>query len=214
LACYLRTLLAGDSIHDRAVEQARKSSSDLKVEHYEAVLDDTALAELDRAKAKKSDVAAELMRGYRLFHGREKNRPLVNCHRCHSGPIFTDNMFHNLGIGYLSRPGQEGGRFAQVPIGQKDRYLIDAYKTPTLRNLQRTGPYFHNGSLDRLREVVEFYNHGANANEHLDSELRGEDGQTRLLELNAAEIDALVLFLKALNGREGIASEVDGGAAR
>ncbi|HZV05948.1 MAG TPA: cytochrome c peroxidase [Gemmataceae bacterium] len=202
LASYLRTLLAGDSIHDRAVEQARKGGSDLKAEHYEAVLDDTDLAELDRTKSKKSDVAAELMRGYRLFHGREKNRALVNCHRCHSGPIFTDNGFHNLGIGYLSRPGQEGGRFAQVPIGRKDRYLIDAYKTPSLRNLPRTGPYFHNGSLDRLREVVEFYNHGANANEHLDPELRGEDGQTRILELSAAEIDALVLFLKALNGRE------------
>jgi cytochrome c peroxidase len=213
LACYLRTLLAGDSIHDRAIEQARKGGSDLKAEHYKAILDDTALAELDRATAKKADVAAELMRGYRLFHGREITRPLVNCYRCHTGPTFTDNEFHNLGIGYLSKSGQESGRFARVPVGQKDRYLIDAYKTPTLRNLPRTGPYFHNGSLDRLREVVEFYNHGANANEHLDPELRGDDGQTRILELSAAEIEALVLFLKALNGREETATTLDIGAA-
>jgi cytochrome c peroxidase len=99
-----------------------------------------------------------------------------------------------------------------VPIGQKNRYLIDAYKTPTLRNLPRTAPYFHTGSLDRLREVVEFYNRGANANEHLDPELRGEDGQTRLLELSAPEIETLVLFLKALNGREESIPGIDTGA--
>jgi cytochrome c peroxidase len=202
LACYLRTLLAGDSIHDRAMEQVRKSGSDLKAEHYEAVLDDAALSELGRSGAKKADVAAELLRGYHLCFGRDKTRPLVDCYRCHSGPNFTDYVFHNLGIGYMSRPGQEGGRFAQVPIGQKNRYLIDAYKTPSLRNLLRTGPYFHDGSVDRLREVVEFYNRGANANDHLDPELRGSDDQTRILDLSAAEIDALVLFLSALNGRD------------
>jgi cytochrome c peroxidase len=201
LACYLRTILAGDSIHDRALrEQTRKHDSVLKAEHYEAVLDDAALVELGRAEAKKADVAAELMRGYLLFHVRDDNRPLMNCYRCHSGQTFHDNKFHNLGVGSPSRPGQEGGRFAQVPIGQKDRYLIDAYKTPTLRNLLRTGPYFHDGSKISLREVVEFYNRGAERNSHLDPELRGKDDGTRLLYLSAAEIDAVVLFLSALNG--------------
>jgi cytochrome c peroxidase len=201
LACYLRTLLAGDSIHDRAVEHARKQGPTPKVEDYEAVLDDAALTELGRDKVKKSTVAAELMRGYMLFHGLDKSRPLVNCYQCHSGRTFSDNEFHNLGIA-ASRPGKEGGRFAQVPIGQKNRYLIDAYKTPTLRGLRRTSPYFHNGSVDSLREVVEFYNTGAKRNNYLDPNLRLKDGQTRLLGLNAAEIDALVLFLNALNGRE------------
>ncbi|HEY7308899.1 MAG TPA: cytochrome c peroxidase [Gemmataceae bacterium] len=199
LACYLRTILAGDSIHDRAVEQARKKSSDLKTEHYEAVLDEGALKELGREKAKKADVAAELMRGYLLFSGGDKTRPLMNCSKCHSGRTFTDNEFHNLGVGYPSDPGKEGGRFAWVPIGQKNRYLIDAYKTPTLRNLPRTGPYFHDGSRNHLRDVVEFYNLGAKPNNHLDPELRKEDG-TRLLHLDKAEIDAVVLFLNALAG--------------
>jgi cytochrome c peroxidase len=203
LACYLRTLLAGDSIHDRALhEQARTRSPNLKAEHYQAVLDDADFADLSRDKAKKSETAAELMRGYLLFHGLDKTRPLVNCYRCHSGKTFSDNEFHNLGIGRSSRPGQEGGRFAQVPIGRKNRYLIDAYMTPTLRNLRRTNPYFHNGSAASLREVVEFYNDGAERNSHLDPELRGQDGQTRLLGLRAAEIDALVLFLNSLNGRD------------
>jgi cytochrome c peroxidase len=203
LACYLRTLLAGDSIHDRALrEQERTQSPTLKAEHYEAVLDDAALKELGRDRARKADVAADLIRGYVLFNGRDEARPLVNCYRCHSGRNFTDQGFHNLGIGPTSRSGQEMGRFAQVPIGQKARYLIDAYKTPTLRNLPRTGPYFHDGSKNSLREVVEFYNVGAERNNYLDPELRGSGGRTRMLGLTAAEVDALVLFLIALGGGE------------
>lgn len=203
LASYLRTLLAGDSLHDRAVQQQnRQHGSTLQAAHYEAVLDDAALAELGRDKTKKTATAAELLHGYRLFHGQEKTRPLMNCSHCHRGPTFTDNEFHNLGLGFMSNPGKESGRFAQVPVGQKNRYLIDAYKTPTLRHLPRTSPYFHEGSRNRLREVVEFYNHGANANDHLDPEWRGPDGHARLLGLNDADIDALVLFLTALNGRE------------
>lgn len=200
LACYLRTILAGDSIHDRALEMARKKGSPLKTEHYEAVLDDNARKELGREKANKADVAAELMRGYRLFSGDDKNRPLMNCSHCHKEPTFTDNEFHNLGIGFSSRPGQEGGRFAQVPIGQKNRYLIDAYKTPTLRNLPRTGPYFHDGSHGSLREVVEFFNLGATRNNYLDPALRGPQGRTRLLGLTPADVESVVLFLKALAG--------------
>ncbi|MGH7171015.1 MAG: cytochrome-c peroxidase, partial [Gemmataceae bacterium] len=203
LASYLRTLLSGDSLHDRAVQQQnRQHSSTLQAAHYEAVLDAAALAELGRDKTKKTETAAELMHGYRLFHGMEKTRPLMNCSRCHRGGTFSDNEFHNLGLGNMSRPGQEGGRFAQVPIGQKNRYLIDAYKTPSLRNLLRTPPYFHNGSLSPLREVVAFYNRGANPNNHLDPEWRGPRGHTRLLTLTDADRDAVVLFLSALNGRE------------
>ncbi len=201
LATYLRTLLSGDSVHDRALRvQTQKHSPTLKAEHYEAVLDDAALKELGREKAKKADVAADLIRGYLLFYGRDEGRSLMHCYRCHSGRTFTDNDFHNLGVGLASKPGQEGGRFAQVPIGQKDRHLIDAYKTPTLRNLLRTAPYFHDGDKGRLREVVEFYNIGAERNNYLDPEMLGKDGRTRLLDLSSAEIDALVLFLTALNG--------------
>jgi cytochrome c peroxidase len=203
LATYLRTILAGDSIHDRALRvQAEKHSPSLSAEHYEAVLDDAALVALGRAKANKAKVAGDLMRGYRLFSNLDPARPLMHCFRCHSGRTFTDNQFHNVGIGFPSRSGQEAGRFARVPVCQKDRFLIDAYRTPTLRNLTRTGPYFHNGEKQSLREVVEFYNLGTHLNIHLDPELLGKDGRTRLLELNDADIDALTLFLTALSGGE------------
>ncbi|HWG42823.1 MAG TPA: cytochrome c peroxidase [Gemmataceae bacterium] len=203
LATYLRTILAGDSIHDRAVrEQRRKHSPTLKAEHYETVLDDATLKALKQEKAKKADVAAELTRGYLLFSKLDERRPLMNCVDCHSGRNFTDKEFHNLGVGSTSRPGEEAGRFAQTPIGRKNRYLIDAYKTPTLRNLPRTGPYFHNGQVSSLRQVVEFYNLGARRNEYLDPKLLSEGGRTRQLGLNTADIDALVLFLNALGGND------------
>jgi cytochrome c peroxidase len=202
LAAYLRTILAGDSIYDRALrERDRKHNPTLQAEHFEAVLDDAARKELGRDTAPKAKVAAELMRGCRLFFNLEGSRPM-NCSRCHDGRNFTDNAFHNLGIGSASRPGQEGGRFAVLPVGQKDRYLIDAYKTPTLRNLPRTGPYFHNGMSNSLREVIEFYNVGAGRNNHLDPAMLGKDGRTRVLDLDDAEIDALVLFLTALGGAD------------
>ena len=66
----------------------------------------------------------------------------------------------------------------------------------------RTGPYFHNGEKRSLREVVGFYNMGTNLNIYLDPELLGKDEGTRLLELNEADINALVLFLTALDGGE------------
>lgn len=203
LATYLRTILGGDSLHDRARRaQEQKRDKELTAKHYQAVLEDADLIELGREKAKKTEVAAELLRGYWLFHGLDATRPLVNCSHCHNGPNFTDSQFHNIGVGFSSPAGREGGRFAQVPIGRKNRYLIDAYKTPSLRNLLRTGPYFHDGKESRLEEVIDFYDGGAGRNIHLDPALRGKEGQTRLLSLNEADKRALVLFLRALNGRE------------
>ena len=68
------------------------------------------------------------------------------------------------------------------------------FKTPTLREVERTAPYMHDGSLATLEEVIEYYNRGGNRNPHLDTELRP-------LKLTAEEKKALVAFLKALSGK-------------
>jgi cytochrome c peroxidase len=67
------------------------------------------------------------------------------------------------------------------------------YRTPTLRNVALTAPYMHNGALQTLREVVEFYNRGGEPNEVLDPLIRP-------LSLQSAEIDDLVAFLESLTG--------------
>jgi cytochrome c peroxidase len=108
------------------------------------------------------------------------------CWRCHGGANFTDEMFHNTGIGWGKKPSDVG----RAIVTKKD---VDAgkFKTPTLRGVTLTAPYMHDGSLKTLEEVVEFYNKGGNANPQLDSLMQP-------LKLSKEEVEALVAFLKAL----------------
>jgi cytochrome c peroxidase len=106
------------------------------------------------------------------------------CWQCHGGKNFTDEGFHNTGVGW---GGADLGRFA-VTKGEADR---GKYKTPTLRGVKLTAPYMHDGSLKTLEEVVEFYNQGGGANPHLDPVVRP-------LKLSKEELADLVAFLKAL----------------
>ena len=134
-------------------------------------------------------LSAQAREGLRLFRGK------ANCTACHLGPTFTDERFHNTGIAWREAKLLDPGRFA-VTGKEKDR---GAFKTPTLREITKTAPYMHDGSLADLEEVIEFYNRGGNPNPHLDPELRP-------LDLTAEEIKSLLAFLRALNGdiREGL----------
>lgn len=121
--------------------------------------------------------------GLRVFRGKG------NCTACHVGPTFTDERFHNSGIAWRDERLHDEGRFA-VTGKMEDR---GAFKTPTLRDVARTGPYMHDGSLATLEEVVEFYDRGGNPNPSLDPELR-------TLGLTPSAKRALVAFLSSLNG--------------
>jgi cytochrome c peroxidase len=204
LATYLRTLLAGNSLHDRAALRQTGASTEMTASLFEHILNEADLATLGRAGANKSEVAQELLEGYRLFFGISE-RQRVDCAACHSGQQFTDSGFHNLGLDREPPPGQETGRFRVVPVGQKDRYLIGAYKTPTLRSLLRTNPYYHDGRESDLAAVVSGH---AQRNRYLDPELFDvTNDRIRGYDLNKKEIERLVLFLRALNGEE-VADEV------
>jgi cytochrome c peroxidase len=109
------------------------------------------------------------------------------CWQCHSGPNFSDEAFHNTGIG--AREGTpEPGRF-QVSGRDEDR---GRFKTPTLRGLTLTAPYMHDGSLETLEEVVAYYRRGGNPNSHLDPKIAP-------LDLSDREAKNLVAFLEALS---------------
>ena len=82
----------------------------------------------------------------------------ANCWKCHNGFNLTDEQFHNTGVGVVNgaaHPGREQHTGNAADTG--------AFKTPTLRALLETPPYFHDGSAATLREVVEFYNDGGRA---------------------------------------------------
>ena len=121
----------------------------------------------------------------------------AKCTLCHVGANFSDEQFHNLGVGWDAETGKfaDLGRWAIAPIGAKNPSEIAAFKTPTLRDLVRTGPFMHDGSEKTLEEVVAFYDKGGNANPHLDKDMQP-------LKLTNDEAADLVEFLKALTGDE------------
>ena len=79
------------------------------------------------------------------------------CWKCHSGSNFTDEDFHNTGVGF-GQPNRDEGRF-EFSEDPSDRFK---FKTPSLRDVEHTAPYMHDGSMKTLQEVVEFYNKGGN----------------------------------------------------
>lgn len=198
LATYLRTIMSGNSLYDRAEqERRRRNAPKLAEEHFGVCLDEPTLASLQTAGTAKDAVAKQLLHGHRLFH--EKG-----CAVCHPGPLFTDHDFHNVGVGESSRfriSGEETGRFIHVPIGLKETRLIGAFRTPSLRALPRTAPYFHDGSYPDLRSVVKYFNHSIDTNVYLAEPLRADArGFPKALDMDADDQAALVLFLRALDG--------------
>jgi cytochrome c peroxidase len=163
-------------------------------------------------------LTAQEIQGLRLFTGRAQ---CFSCHTVgEKSALFTDNGFHNTGIGWSRtmnsnktkyRVRLAPGVYVEVdeksihsnsePIqGDVGRYEVTlnpadswAYRTPTLRNVALTGPYMHDGSIQTLEEVVEFYDKGGIDN-------AGKDTRLKPLNLTSAEKSELVAFLRALTG--------------
>jgi cytochrome c peroxidase len=123
-------------------------------------------------------IDASAKRGFALFNGK------AHCSSCHSGWAFTDGSFHDIG----SAKGDDIGRGALFPTSVKLRY---AFKTPTLRDVARRGPYMHNGSVPDLAAVIALYNKGG-----IDRPSRDE----LIVPLGLTEQDQvdLITFLKTL----------------
>lgn len=119
----------------------------------------------------------------------------ARCTLCHIGFNFTDEKFHNLGVGWDASAGKftDPGRWSVTPVGSKDLTDLGAFKTPTVRDAARTAPYLHDGSEATLEELVEFYNKGGNPNPNLDKDMKP-------LNLTDQEKADVVAFIKALTG--------------
>ena len=127
-------------------------------------------------------MTAQQVLGFQLFNGK------ANCAACHSGPNFTDNGFHNLGLKSWGAESPDVGRFAIKPV----KAMNGAFKTPTVREVARTAPYFHDGSAKTLMEVVEHYDRGGVVTTNLSPNMKP-------LNLTLAEKEALVAFMDALS---------------
>ena len=182
IASYERTLIAGDSAFDR----------------YYFGMNPVALSE-------------SAARGLRIF------RRKGNCANCHeismNNALFTDNRFYNIGVGFQRLASvidawQTAIRRGELPDlsvwsdaqrPELGRYTvtkrpadIGKFKTPSLRNIALTAPYMHDGSLETLEEVVDYYDKGGNGTAFVDPKIFP-------LHLSVQEKADLVEFLKSLN---------------
>lgn len=111
------------------------------------------------------------------------------CIQCHDGPMFTDGKFHNISV-------LEGG--STLDPGRKNHTGLDAdlgaFKTPTLRNIAETAPYFHNGNSATLTDVLAHYEGNFAGTPNIDPQLA-----TPIL-LSAQQRSDLEAFLRALTG--------------
>jgi cytochrome c peroxidase len=177
------------------------------------------------AAGSDSAMTAAEKRGLKVFIGKG------NCVRCHNGPNFSDNKFHNLGVpqtGGFSSGADTGrstgitkllntatdstadnGYFNTASIfndGTTNRVSglaassadIGAFKTPTLRSVNLTPPYFHNGTFNSLWDVVNFYNFAGNGGNFPGT----KDSILTTRRMTNEEMEDLVSFLKALEGED------------
>jgi cytochrome c peroxidase len=158
----------------------------------------------------KTALTADEIAGLRLFIGP------ADCVRCHHGPLFTDNRFHNTGVPQAEGPPPDEGRAAGLSRVLADEFnclsqysdaaepdclarrqaetetgRVYAFKSPTLRNIAQTGPYMHAGQLATLRVVLDHYNQAPPA----------PLGQSELapLGLTGTELAHLEAFLRSLS---------------
>jgi len=145
------------------------------------------------AKDKKALTDQQLM-GLHLF------RTKARCINCHNGPFFTDNEFHNDGLTYFGRKYEDLGLY-NVTKKPED---VGKFKTPGLRNVMKTAPWFHNGLFPDMDGVMNMYNVGmpvqrVKPEQVNDPLLPKNDKLLKGLKLSIAEKDAVVAFLEALS---------------
>ncbi|MEE2718750.1 MAG: cytochrome c peroxidase [Planctomycetota bacterium] len=193
IAAFERELRSVDSPFDRFVEGLREGD-----------------------REKMTALNSSEQRGLQLFIGD------AGCRQCHSGPLFTDFEFHNIGIptghgGPPRDPGRFGGiEFVQSssfsshgehsdePNGRKARRTGSivqgqehwgSFKTPSLRNVARTAPYMHQGQFEDLGTVLRFYN----TLEDMQVQDHHQESVLQPLDLTEQQLADLEAFLRSLD---------------
>lgn len=160
-------------------------------------------------------VSEEELEGIRLYTDDQRTQ----CLRCHSGPLLSNGGFHNIGTGKFSGESMDFGRVFGLQAVLMDEFnclgdysdaksdqcdavnyvsqdahqvLHGAFKTPTLRYLKKTAPYFHDGRFSSLEEVIDYYQTPPETGRNKAHELQP-------LDLTEEEKKALIVFLEMLN---------------
>jgi cytochrome c peroxidase len=135
----------------------------------------------DRWKAGDQNAMSQsAVRGWNIFQA-------IKCNNCHDGVLFTDQQYHNVGIGTDQKEPDPGrGKVTSKPEDTA------AFKTPTLRDIAKSAPYFHDGSSATLEAAVDIMLAGGKPNEHLDKKNLEKHN------ISPDQREDLLNFLKAL----------------
>jgi cytochrome c peroxidase len=184
IGCFVRCLVTDSAPYDHYArwEVYKDLGPDLLAEDPELA----ARYREAKAAADAHPLSESAKRGEYLFFGNK-----AFCSSCHNGVNFTDELFHNIGVG-LQPKDPDLGRYH---ITGKDEDW-GAFKTPSIRAAVWTAPYMHDGSLATLEDVIEWYAHEGLTNRNLDYRYRRISGD----ELTAQDKKDLVEFVKACSG--------------
>ena len=133
----------------------------------------------------------------REIEGLHLFRTRARCMNCHHGPLFSDGKFHHTGLSYFGRRFEDLGRY-EVTGKPTDR---GRFRTPSLRDVQLTGPWMHNGLFVDFRGILRMYNHGMTRRRDPRPNEPTLSPLIQPLGLAAREIDALEAFLGTLSRR-------------
>ena len=180
IASFERALVTSPAPWDYHVELKRLESLP-----ETAQVDAVYLAEI-REAVQREPLSEAAKRGSELFFSER-----LGCSRCHSGPNFSDEKFHDIGLRKqgpstfaVRKEADDLGRF-QVTKREEDRY---AFKTPSLRNVEITSPYMHDGRFETLEGTLDYFSRGGDDPNH----------NIQPLHLKKGEVRDLVAFLKSL----------------
>jgi len=146
----------------------------------------------DEVMRDEATFSAQEETGYSLFQNK--------CASCHASAIFTDNSFRNNGLPVNPRINDKGR--AEVSGSENDYYK---FKVPSLRNVELTAPYMHDGRFGTLESVMQHYANNVQDYPNLDPLLKTETGVG--IDLNPEEIEALIAFLKTLTDYQFITND-------
>lgn len=168
-------------------------------------------SEFDKyVRGESRNLSAEAKRGYNLFNGK------AACATCHFSPTFAGTVppyfdeteSEVLGVPEVNQApyvlDRDLGRYANGVIKEKAEFYKNSFKTPTLRNIEFTGPYMHNGAFETLEDVLEFYNNGGGTGLGFNLEHQTLPGDS--LHLNEQEISDIIAFMKSLSDTAGFNS--------
>lgn len=145
----------------------------------------------DRVKQGKEVFTSEEAQGFALFKQK--------CTTCHSGELFTDESFRNTGM-YYNAQFKDAGRY-RVTLDQVDWMK---FRVPSLRNVEYTAPYMHDGRFYTLEAVLNFYSDNVEDNPNLDPQLK-QNGHVGIV-MNTQEKQFIIAFLKTLSDKTFISN--------